>query len=101
MIERFKELTRSSTKLDDFEVLFAEPEFPQTVRHMLEVGNQSGKMETMTKLIADLYATQLESTLGIAVSLLEPLVMLLMGIIAGVVVMAVMVPLLQQMANLA
>lgn len=69
--------------------------FPPMVVQMAAVGERSGDLETMLLRVADTYDHQVESSIGGLLSLLEPLMILLMGAVVGFVVLAVLLPIFQ------
>ena len=70
-------------------------EFPPLVTHMIAVGEQSGQLEEMLQNVADSYDQQVDQRIQALTSLLEPLMIVIMGIAVAVIVFAVMLPLLQ------
>jgi general secretion pathway protein F len=79
--------------------LKASGEFPSMVCHMVSVGEQSGELEAMLGNIADSYELQVETKVGALTSILEPLMIVVMGGIVAIMALAVMLPMLD-MSNL-
>lgn len=69
--------------------------FPPIVTHMIAIGERSGELEEMLAVVADAYETQVETRIGTLTSLLEPLMILGMGVTIGIIVFAVLLPILQ------
>jgi len=69
-------------------------EFPPLVTHMIAIGERTGELESMLGKVAESYESQLEATLEGLTSLLEPLLILLMGGVVGFIAMAIMLPML-------
>ena len=69
--------------------------FPPIVSHIIATGQLSGELETGLTNIADMYDDEVENTLKNAVSLLEPAVLLIMGLVVGFIVFAIMLPILE------
>lgn len=67
--------------------------FPPIVVRMLESGQKSGSLEVMLDAIARDYENETESTLLAMTSMLEPILLLVMGSVVGFIVMAVLTPL--------
>lgn len=67
--------------------------FPLIVRQMIKVGDETGEPEIVLNLLADFYESELELALDTFSSLLEPLIMAVMGVVVGVVILAVFLPL--------
>lgn len=75
--------------------LRASGQFPPLVTTMVEVGERSGTLESMLIKIADTYEEQVETSVSRLTSLLEPVLILVMVGIVGVIIMAVLMPMLQ------
>jgi general secretion pathway protein F len=75
--------------------LKASGEFPPMVTHMIEVGEQSGELESMLTKVSDTYEEQVETTVTRLTALLEPILILVMVGIVLVIILATLVPLLQ------
>jgi general secretion pathway protein F/type IV pilus assembly protein PilC len=67
--------------------------FPQMVARMLRVGEDAGAVDEMFGRIADIYESDLEKTLARIMSLLQPVILIVMGGIVLTVLLAVLVPL--------
>ncbi len=81
--------------------LRASGQFPPLVTHMIEVGEQSGQLESMLAKVADTYEEQVETTVTRLTALLEPFLILIMVGIVVVIILATLVPLLQVTSSLA
>lgn len=69
--------------------------FPPLVIQMIAVGEQSGALEAMLAKIADGYETEAESSILQIMSLLEPMMILIMGFFAGFVVISILLPIFE------
>jgi type IV pilus assembly protein PilC len=69
--------------------------FPPMVTAMIGVGEQTGKLETMLSKIADFYEEQVDAAVAGLTSMIEPLVIALLGIIIGGIVIALFLPIFQ------
>jgi len=69
--------------------------FPPMLTQMTAIGEKSGEMETMLFRVADAYDHEVELAITGALSLLEPLMILLMGSVVGFIVMAILLPIFQ------
>lgn len=67
-------------------------EFPSEIRRMVAVGEESGALETMLLKVSESYETRLEAVVVSLTSLLEPLMILGMGLIVGFVVYSILLP---------
>jgi general secretion pathway protein F len=66
--------------------------FPPLVTRMIAVGEQTGEMEEMLVKIADIYDLQVETYVSTLTSLLEPVMILVIGVIIGFIVFAILLP---------
>jgi general secretion pathway protein F len=80
--------------------LRASGHFPPMVTHMIEVGEQSGELESMLAKVSDTYEEQVETTVTRLTALLEPILILIMVGIVLVIILATLVPLLQITSSL-
>jgi general secretion pathway protein F len=69
--------------------------FPPMVTHMIAVGERSGQLEEMLLHVADSYDQQIEVRVGAMTSILEPLLIVVMGVVVGGIAFAILMPLLQ------
>jgi len=67
--------------------------FPQMVSRMLAVGEDSGSSVLMMNKIADMYEDELEKTLTRLMALAQPVILIVMGTVIGMVMMAILLPL--------
>ena len=73
--------------------LFRSKVIPPLVPRMLAIGEETGHMSVMLNKVADLYEEELEKTLKRTLSLLQPVILIGMGIIVGLVMTASLLPL--------
>ncbi|MFQ5484799.1 MAG: type II secretion system F family protein, partial [Desulfobacterales bacterium] len=69
--------------------------FPQLSIQMIQVGEQSGELEIMLNKIADVYENEVETTVMNLTSLLEPVMILLMGLVVGFIVLSICLPIFE------
>jgi type IV pilus assembly protein PilC len=69
------------------------PVFPAMVGHMVGVGEQTGALDTMLAKIADFYEDQVASAVKALTSILEPIMIVIVGCIVGFIVIAMYMPL--------
>jgi len=69
--------------------------FPPILIHMISVGEKSGSLEEMLMKAADAYEGDVETTISGLTSLLEPLMIVIMGVIVGFVVLSILMPMLE------
>lgn len=70
-------------------------EFPPIVVHMVAVGEASGSLEEMLLNIAETYDTEVEIATNKLISLLEPLMIVIMGVLVGFIVISVLLPIFE------
>jgi general secretion pathway protein F len=68
--------------------------FPPLVTHMIKLGESSGELEPMLKIISENYEDQVESKIAGLTSVLEPIMMVFLGIGAAFIVFSVIVPMM-------
>jgi type IV pilus assembly protein PilC len=66
--------------------------FPPMVGHMLTVGEETGQLEQMLTKVADFYETEVDAKVKALTSLLEPLMIVFVGGMVGVIVIAMYLP---------
>jgi general secretion pathway protein F len=69
-------------------------QFPPLVTHMIAVGERSGQLEQMLGDVADAYDRETNTTIGRLTALLEPLMIVGMGVAVGFVVFSIMRPIM-------
>ncbi len=68
--------------------------FPPMVTHMIKLGERSGELEPMLKIISENYEDQVQSKIGGLTSVLEPVMMMGLGGAVGFIVFAVVIPMM-------
>jgi type IV pilus assembly protein PilC len=68
------------------------PIFPPMVAHMVRVGEETGELEKMLTKVADFYEDEVDASIQSLTSIIEPLLMILVGAIVGVIVIAMYLP---------
>jgi general secretion pathway protein F len=69
--------------------------FPPLVIEMIAVGEQSGTLERMLNRIATAYETEAQSDIMVMTSLLEPVMILVMGLGVGFIVVSILLPIFE------
>jgi len=69
--------------------------FPPMVVQMVAVGEKSGELEKMLLKISDSFDRTVETRITGLMALLEPIIILVMGLVIGFIVIAIMLPMLQ------
>ena len=70
-------------------------EFPALVTHMIAVGERSGDMEEMLRRIGHIYDGEVDRVITRFTSLLEPIMILVMGILVFCIVVAILLPIFE------
>ena len=70
-------------------------EFPPLVYHMISIGERSGQLEDMLINVAESYESQVNVRVTALTSLLEPMMIVLMGAVIGFVAFSIIMPILQ------
>src|SRR5688500_466336 len=74
------------------EPLKASPVFPPMVVHMISVGENTGALDAMLSKIADFYDDEVDSAVTALTSLLEPMMIVFLGVVVGGIVVAMYLP---------
>jgi general secretion pathway protein F len=69
--------------------------FPPIVTHMISVGERAGQLEEMLENVSESYGLQVNMRITALTTLLEPLMIVVMGGIVAFIVFAIMLPILQ------
>ncbi len=68
--------------------------FPTLIVNIFEVGEESGKLGEVTKRLADAYDVEVDRAVKALTSLMEPVIIVVMGIVVGFLVIAMLLPML-------
>jgi type IV pilus assembly protein PilC len=66
--------------------------FPPMVSHMVAVGEESGQLELMLEKIADFYDAEVDAKVRALTSLIEPLMITVVGVLVGFIVISMYLP---------
>ena len=72
--------------------LLREAVFPPMVTQMIAVGEDAGALETMLDKIADFYDAEVEATTEQLTALIEPLMIVVLGVLIGGMIIALYMP---------
>ncbi|MDA8098577.1 MAG: type II secretion system F family protein [Nitrospiraceae bacterium] len=73
---------------------------PDMTVRMIEVGESSGDLPQMLEDVSDFYEQEVENRLTILTTMIEPVLMLVMGIVIAVIVVALYLPIFEMGANI-
>jgi type IV pilus assembly protein PilC len=69
--------------------------FPDVATKMVEVGESTGALQDMLNSLADFYDEEIETTLGRFVTMIEPLLLVVMGLVVATLLLALYLPVFQ------
>ncbi|MDH4102915.1 MAG: type II secretion system F family protein [Thermoleophilia bacterium] len=72
--------------------LIEDPVFPPLVAQMVKIGEETGELEKMLDKIADFYEDEVDTSIAALTSIVEPLMMIGVGLIVGIIVIAMYLP---------
>ncbi len=72
--------------------LIEDPVFPPLVAQMVKVGEETGELEKMLDKIADFYEDEVDASIQALTSIVEPLMMIGVGVVVGVIIIAMYMP---------
>lgn len=75
-------------------------QFPPIVIHMVNIGEKTGELENMLIQVSDAFEFQLKAKIETITGLMGPVVLIIMGLVIGIIVFAVMIPMFE-MTNIA
>jgi type IV pilus assembly protein PilC len=70
-------------------------EFPAMVTRMIGVGEKTGALETMLSKISDFFDSEVKAAIDGLTSMIEPILILMMGIVVGGIVIGLFMPIMQ------
>ena len=82
------------------EPLSRSDQFPPMVTRMIAVGEKTGALEQMLTKISDFYDSEVKATVDSLTSLIEPILIMMMGIIVGGIVLALFLPIFSMSQNI-
>ena len=74
-------------------------QFPPIVTHMIAIGEKTGEIENMLAQVSDSYDFQVKNAVQGLTSIMEPVMIVVMGFVIGVIVFSIMLPMFD-MANI-
>jgi type IV pilus assembly protein PilC len=72
--------------------LIENPVFPPLVAHMVRVGEETGELEKMLDKIADFYEDEVDASIQALTSIVEPLMMIGVGVVVGIIIISMYMP---------
>ncbi len=91
--QRITSAVRAGTSLA--RAMQQEPVFPAMVIQMVAIGEESGALDEMLRKVAEFYETEVDAAVASLSSLLEPVIMVILGTLIGGLVIAMYLPIFQ------
>jgi type IV pilus assembly protein PilC len=77
--------------------LIENPAFPPMVSQMVKIGEETGELEKMLGKIADFYEDEVDAAIQSLTSIIEPLMMIGVGLMVGVIIIAMYMPMFKML----
>jgi Type II secretory pathway, component PulF len=74
------------------------PVFPPMVSQMIKVGEETGELDKMLGKIADFYEEEVDASIQTLTSVIEPLMMIGVGLMVGVIIIAMYLPMFKMLS---
>jgi len=74
--------------------------FPAMVTHMIDVGEETGRLSEMLCKVADFYDDEVDSLVKGLTSLIEPMLIVFMGVLVGFIAISVMSPIFKLVSSI-
>jgi type IV pilus assembly protein PilC len=71
--------------------------FPPMVSHMVKIGEETGELEKMLSKIADFYEDEVDSAIASLTSIVEPLMMIGVGFMVGIIIISMYLPMFKML----
>jgi type IV pilus assembly protein PilC len=78
--------------------LVENPIFPPMVGHMVRIGEETGELERMLTKIADFYEDEVDSSIQALTSIIEPLMMIAVGVVVGIIIISMYLPMFKMLS---
>jgi type IV pilus assembly protein PilC len=75
--------------------------FPNMVTHMIDIGEETGRLSEMLVKVSDFYDAEVDATVKGLTSMIEPLLIVLMGVIVGFIAISIMAPMFKLVSSIA
>ena len=77
--------------------LLENPVFPPMVSQMIRIGEETGELEKMLGKVADFYEDEVDASISALTSIIEPIMMIGVGAMVGVIVIAMYLPMFKML----
>jgi type IV pilus assembly protein PilC len=78
--------------------LAEDPAFPAMVAHMVKVGEETGELDKMLRKVADFYEDEVDTAIQTLTSIIEPLMMIAVGLVVGVIIISMYLPMFKMLS---
>jgi type IV pilus assembly protein PilC len=72
--------------------LVEHPVFPPMVSQMVKIGEETGELDAMLGKIADFYEEEVDASISALTSIIEPIMIILVGVMVGTIILAMYLP---------
>lgn len=80
--------------------LLAQPVFPKLVGQMIKTGEDTGKLDEVMSKVADYYESETENALKNLTTLIEPIILLILGVGVALLVLSIILPIYKLTTNI-
>jgi type IV pilus assembly protein PilC len=77
--------------------LLDNPVFPPMVSQMVKIGEETGELDKMLSKVADFYEDEVDAAVGALTSIIEPVMMLGVGLVVGVIIISMYMPMFKML----
>ncbi len=78
--------------------LAEDPAFPAMVAHMVKVGEETGELDKMLSKVADFYEDEVDTAIATLTSIIEPVMMICVGLMVGVIIISMYLPMFKMLS---
>lgn len=97
LILKTRESVEDGTSISD--VFLKSDEVPKMVSQMMSIGEKTGKLDVILDRITKFYSREIDNTVGNLMTLMEPIIMVVMGVAVGIMVAAIILPMYNMSAG--
>jgi len=96
LADELEDITRKVREGQSFaQAMLSKGVFPDVAVKMIEVGESTGALQEMLNSLADFYDEEIETEVGRFITLIEPILLVVMGLVIALVVIALYLPLFE------
>lgn len=83
-----------------YQAIAGNPLYPQQFSALIEIGEETGKLDDMFQKLSKQYSEEVEQQTTVISSLIEPILIISLGIVVGIILVAMYMPLFQMSAGI-